>query len=312
VTVINNHFSSKGGSSTLFGTIQPPINGSAEQRDRQAEVVNNFVDNLLLGNPDANVVVLEDLNEFEFEETLTVLKGDNLLVNLTETLPPEERYTFIFQGNSEALDHILVSENIAASAEYDIVHLNAEFAGQVSDHDPIIVSLNLGDEEETTVNLVGFAQLPADTFAEGPPAGAGIEANDRVGPFEGQPVQGFSGVQFANAELDEFWFLSDNGFGAQDNSADYLLRIYRLAPDFTTADNGSGDVEILDFIQLADPNNLIPFPLVNEDTAERPLTGADFDIESFTLDNEGNIWIGDEFGLRPPDDMGRINHSIRL
>ena len=117
-----------------------------------------------------------------------------------------------------------------------------------------------------------------------------------MGPFEGQPVQGFSGVQFANAELDEFWFLSDNGFGAQDNSADYLLRIYRLAPDFTTADNGSGDVEILDFIQLADPNNLIPFPLVNEDTAERPLTGADFDIESFTLDNEGNIWIGDEFG----------------
>ncbi|MBC6479271.1 MAG: esterase-like activity of phytase family protein [Hormoscilla sp. GM7CHS1pb] len=146
------------------------------------------------------------------------------------------------------------------------------------------------------MNLVGFAQLPADTFADGPPAGADIEANDRVGPFPGQPVQGFSGVQFANAELDEFWFLSDNGFGAQDNSADYLLRIYRLAPDFTTADNGSGDVEILDFIQLADPNNLIPFPIVNEDTAERPLTGADFDIESFTLDNEGNIWIGDEFG----------------
>ncbi len=62
VTVINNHFSSKGGSSPLFGEIQPPINGSVEQRNRQAEVVNDFVDNLLLSNPDANVVVLGDLN----------------------------------------------------------------------------------------------------------------------------------------------------------------------------------------------------------------------------------------------------------
>ena len=54
-----------------------------------------------------------------------------------------------------------------------------------------------------TTTLEGFASLAADTFAEGPPAGADsgdgtpISANRRTGPFEGQPVQGFSGVQFA-------------------------------------------------------------------------------------------------------------------
>jgi glycerophosphoryl diester phosphodiesterase len=145
-----------------------------------------------------------------------------------------------------------------------------------------------------TVNLIGFASLPADTFAEGPPAGNGISGNGRTGPFDGQPIQGFSGVQFADET--SLWFLSDNGFGAQNNSADYLLRIYQVDPDFSGVENGDGDVSVLNFIQLSDPNNLIPFEIVNEETSDRLLTGADFDIESFVLTNEGTIWIGDEFG----------------
>jgi len=144
------------------------------------------------------------------------------------------------------------------------------------------------------VKLVGFASLPADTFAEGPPAGEGIAANGRMGPFPGQPVQGFSGVQLATG--DSFWFLSDNGFGAQDNSADYLLRAYRVDPDFAGSEDGDADVEIIEFVQFSDPNDLIPFEIVNEDTAARNLTGADFDIESFVFDANGDIWVGDEFG----------------
>ena len=49
-------------------------------------------------------------------------------------------------------------------------------------------------------------------------------------------------------------------------------------------------------MQLRDPNNLIPFDIVNEGTAERLLTGADFDVESFVIDGNGDLWIGDEFG----------------
>ena len=150
--------------------------------------------------------------------------------------------------------------------------------------------------------LTGFAALPADTFAAGPPAGADdgegnpISANDRTGPFPGQPIQGFSGVQFAPDGNGSFWFLSDNGFGAKANSADYLLRIYQVDPNFAGSEAGDGSVAIENFIELSDPNNLIPFEITNEDTDERLLTGADFDVESFVLDKNGEIWVGDEFG----------------
>ncbi|MEO0935807.1 MAG: glycerophosphodiester phosphodiesterase family protein, partial [Cyanobacteria bacterium J06641_2] len=146
------------------------------------------------------------------------------------------------------------------------------------------------------VKLTGFASLPADTFAEGSPSGADISANGRTGPFPGQPVQGFSGVQFAPNNDGSYWFLSDNGFGSKDNSADYLLRIYQINPDFKKENEGNGTIEVEQFIQLSDPDNLIPFDIVNQDSEKRLLTGADFDIESFVIADDGSIWIGDEFG----------------
>jgi hypothetical protein len=148
--------------------------------------------------------------------------------------------------------------------------------------------------------LVGFSYLPADTFADGSPSGANdgtgkpISSNGRTGPFPGQPVQGFSGVQFADS--DSYWFLSDNGFGSQTNSADYLLRIHKVDPDFKTVDNGNGNAESTEFIQLSDPNNLIGWQIVNETSPDRQLTGADFDPESIVLAEDGTIWVGEEFG----------------
>jgi glycerophosphoryl diester phosphodiesterase len=146
------------------------------------------------------------------------------------------------------------------------------------------------------VELIGFASLPADTFAEGPPSGNGISANGRTGPFPGQPVQGFSGVQFAPNAVDAYWFLSDNGYGSKANSADYLLRIYQLRPNFRTVAGGDGSVAVEGFVQLSDPDRKVPFPIINEGTTERLLTGADFDVESMVLGDNGEIWIGDEFG----------------
>ncbi|NEZ61487.1 glycerophosphodiester phosphodiesterase [Leptolyngbyaceae cyanobacterium CCMR0082] len=158
------------------------------------------------------------------------------------------------------------------------------------------------------VTLRGFASLSADTFADGPPSGTDngridaanriqpISANGRTGPFNGQPVQGFSAVQFApDTDARTFWFLSDNGFGGESNSTDYLLRIYQARPNFQ-GQGGDGSVDLQGFVQLSDPDNLIPFDIQNEESAERLLTGADFDIESFVIDNNGDIWVGEEFG----------------
>ena len=147
--------------------------------------------------------------------------------------------------------------------------------------------------------LTGFAKLAADTFASGPDSGAALvnPTNGKTTPFQGQPVQGFSGVQFGRDGTGEsFLFLSDNGFGALNNSADYLLRLYEAYPSFAGLENGDKSVSIGRHIQLADPDGKVPFPIVRQNTAERWLTGADFDVESIVVGVHGDLWIGDEFG----------------
>jgi predicted extracellular nuclease len=144
VFVIANHFSSKGGDDPLFGRFQPPIRSSEEARHAQAQVVNDFVDEIVAVDPSANVIVLGDINDFEFSETVDILEG-GVLTTLMDTLPKPERYSFVFEGNSQVLDQILVSNNLLDNfpIEYDPVHVNSEFADQASDHDPQVARLDL-------------------------------------------------------------------------------------------------------------------------------------------------------------------------
>jgi glycerophosphoryl diester phosphodiesterase len=142
--------------------------------------------------------------------------------------------------------------------------------------------------------LVGRATIDADYLAPGPPSGAqATPANGRTGPFPGQVIPGFS------AMLDNgdgtFWAMPDNGFGAKTNSADFLLRMYLVRPDFEGG-GGGGTVALPRFVSFRDPDHQVPFPLVNEATDERLLTGADFDIESVVRLRDGSFLVGDEFG----------------
>ncbi len=146
ITVIANHLSSKGGDAPLFGNQQPPVLASEAERIAQAEVVNGFVDEILVANPTANVVVLGDMNDFEFSTSLDKLAG-NALTNMVTTLPESERFTYIFEGNSQVLDHILVSDNLSTNTTADIVNLNSIYAehgliGIISDHDPVMVRIS--------------------------------------------------------------------------------------------------------------------------------------------------------------------------
>jgi len=141
--VIANHLSSKGGDQPLFGRFQPPARSSEVARHAQAQAVNDFVDAIVAVDPHANVIVLGDINDFEFSETVALLEG-GVLTSLMETLPPQERYSYVFEGNSQVLDQILVSNNLLASPiDYDPVHVNSEFADQASDHDPQVARLDL-------------------------------------------------------------------------------------------------------------------------------------------------------------------------
>ncbi len=68
--------------------------------------------------------------------------GRGPLSNLVVSeLPVEERYSYVFEGNSQALDHMLLSPALMQAAvpgTFDIVHVNAEYADQVTDHDPLL------------------------------------------------------------------------------------------------------------------------------------------------------------------------------
>ena len=143
VFVIANHFSSKGGDDPLFGRFQPPQRSSEVARHAQAQVVNDFVDEIKAADRNANVIVLGDINDFEFSQTVNILEG-GVLSSLMDTLPQPERYSFVFEGNSQVLDQILVSNNMLGSypLEYDPVHVNSEFADQASDHDPQVARID--------------------------------------------------------------------------------------------------------------------------------------------------------------------------
>jgi uncharacterized protein len=144
VFVVANHFSSKTADDPLFGRVQPPIRASELARHGQAQAVNAFVDQLVAADPQAKVIVLGDINDFEFSQTVELLEG-GVLTTLMDTLAKAERYSYVFEGNSQVLDQILVSNTLLSSfpVDYDPVHVNAEFADQASDHDPQVARLDL-------------------------------------------------------------------------------------------------------------------------------------------------------------------------
>ncbi|MCB1287529.1 MAG: esterase-like activity of phytase family protein [Mycobacterium sp.] len=160
-------------------------------------------------------------------------------------------------------------------------------------------------------NLAGHAILPAPTFLA-PPADAPASlqtsgktaprpaSGDVVPPFAGQPAQGHSAIR--RAPDGSFWLVSDNGTGRKDNAADFMLHLSRYRVDFD-----SGSFDRLETVFLSDPQSRAPFPIVTAGTAERYLTGADFDPESLAFTADA-IWIGDEFGpyLLKFDSRGRL------
>ncbi|GAA3621537.1 endonuclease/exonuclease/phosphatase family protein [Lentzea roselyniae] len=138
VFVVANHFTSKGADDAIHGRIQPPNRSSEVQRVKQAAALKAFTEQIRAIDKGANVVLAGDLNDYQFSPALKALTGDGNLKALIETLPVNERYSYVFEGNSQTLDHIVLSRNITRFG-YDVVRINAEFSDQASDHDPQIV-----------------------------------------------------------------------------------------------------------------------------------------------------------------------------
>lgn len=143
--MVVNHLNSKGGDGPLFGDVQPPNLDSERQRTEQAKVLNTFVKQIMAIDPQANVIVMGDLNDFQWSNPLMTLQGKELS-NLIVTLPANEQYTYIYEGNGQVLDHILVSNQLLSKfASIEIVHLNSEYyyMDRLGDHDPVVAIFDL-------------------------------------------------------------------------------------------------------------------------------------------------------------------------
>jgi hypothetical protein len=145
----------------------------------------------------------------------------------------------------------------------------------------------------TEPRLQARAILPADASFPAPFPGI-PNTNPAPAPGSTQPVGGFSALLDAGDGL--LWAMPDNGFGNKANSRSFLLRLYKVRPSWETKRGGSGSVTILKAITLRDPDLKVPFPIVNEGTSDRLLTGGDFDVESVRIGRDGTLWFGEEFG----------------
>jgi len=152
VTVINNHFSSRFGSTPIFGGPQPFVQAGEEAREAQALAMHETVRFLRHQDENARVIVLGDLNTFEFTDDLgEILVGEGrerILYNLIRKDRSRNRYSFNFEGNSQALDHIFVTRNLYSGAKFKFVHVNVDFPRRfddvtASDHEPLSARLLL-------------------------------------------------------------------------------------------------------------------------------------------------------------------------
>ncbi|WP_068878075.1 MULTISPECIES: endonuclease/exonuclease/phosphatase family protein [unclassified Phenylobacterium] len=144
ITVVDVHNTSRIGSEELFGDHQPPDNAGEARRIDQTAPIKDLVEGMVAADPSAKVVVMGDFNAFQFETSLTQLTSGGAMTNLSDLLAPAERYTYVFDGNSQQIDHLLASNDLANGAQFDIVHMNAgqpASSGRATDHDAVVARM---------------------------------------------------------------------------------------------------------------------------------------------------------------------------
>ena len=138
VYVINNHFTS----------MAAGVEITEPRRTAQAQWnVHILKDIILAEEPDARVAIVGDLNSFFDSQPIQTLRGAGL-DHVLDDVRPDQRYNYIYQGESQVLDHILTTRSLFEMLKsVHILHTNADFpptkpddpsAERKSDHDPII------------------------------------------------------------------------------------------------------------------------------------------------------------------------------
>lgn len=144
--VVVCHLASKSSDDASLGRIQPPRRPTEVRRLRQARALVDWLDRLLALDPHANAIVLGDFNDLTWRSPIRLLADAGPLVWLAP-IDPASAYSFNWLGSSDLLDHAFVTPALfeRARPRLEVVHRNADLPVEqaVSDHDPILVDLDL-------------------------------------------------------------------------------------------------------------------------------------------------------------------------
>jgi len=179
VTVIVNHLRSLSG-------IDDPADGARVRLKRrtQAEFLARLIQDRQSADPSELIVSVGDYNAFQFNDgyvdVIGTIKGrpapaDQVVlaspdevnpdfIDLVEQAPPADRYSFLFAGNAQELDHVLITSNMwPMSRGLFWGRNNADFpesyrndpnrSERISDHDPVVAYFELPQATTTTVSV---------------------------------------------------------------------------------------------------------------------------------------------------------------
>ncbi|WP_064613421.1 endonuclease/exonuclease/phosphatase family protein [Streptobacillus moniliformis] len=143
--IIGVHLSSKRGDDPIYGPQQPPIRRSEVNRNKQATYINNFVKEILSKDKDASIVVMGDINDYDFSTTSKNIRG-NELIDVMGELAPNKRYSYVYGGMSQVLDNMFINKEYSGKVNVDVIRINPEFTkaqGAFSDHDPVFIQFKI-------------------------------------------------------------------------------------------------------------------------------------------------------------------------
>ncbi|MBQ48303.1 MAG: hypothetical protein CMP10_12840 [Zetaproteobacteria bacterium] len=144
IFVIGNHWNSKLSDSARYGAEQPFVSKSDNRRSQIASKINLFVQLLEKKNPDAKIIVGGDFNAYSSEDSIRILMGNELknLMTWKDIVPANQRYTASYNGLLQSIDFIFANKScLKNNPELEIIHINTDYMGRISDHDPLISRL---------------------------------------------------------------------------------------------------------------------------------------------------------------------------
>ncbi|MBK8902218.1 MAG: lamin tail domain-containing protein [Anaerolineaceae bacterium] len=151
-TVIVNHFKSK-----LGGEAE-----TAPWRLAQANHVAGLVADILANDPDANVIVLGDFNDYELAPPLLALAENGNMENVLLRLPDETRYSYVYGGVSQLIDGLFVTPALQDDVVHVmILHVNADYPDALAvDVSPVALPFKTTDHDLPLL-ILQLDELPA-------------------------------------------------------------------------------------------------------------------------------------------------------